>query len=259
MRRRVAAAAAVLLLAPLGAALADREPVLKQIDLPHSCYWREMYLPRLTTGPSALSFTPDGASLVYSMAGSLWRQRTGEATATELTHVHGAYDYQPDVARDGQTVVFARYDGRAVELWRLDMQSGREQALTSAGAVNTEPRLSPDGKRLAWVSTEGTGHFKLFLAEIDPQGLHGARPLLGERRSAIDRYYYSAFDHAVNPAWTPDGRSLYFMSNREVSWGSGDRFGPEDLARQLSVPAPRPHQGRRVSAAACGGRTVSAA
>lgn len=223
MRCRFLSIAAVLLaVVPLGAVRADREPVLKQIDLPHSYYWREMYLPQLTTGPSALSFTPDGASLVYSMAGSLWRQRIGEDTATELTHARGAYDYQPDVARDGQSVVFARYDGGAIELWQLDLQSGRERALTTGGAVNVEPRLSPDGRRIAWVSTDGTGHFNLFVAEIDGQGLHAARPLLGERKSVIDRYYYSAFDHSVNPAWTPDGKSLYFVGNHEVAWGSGD-------------------------------------
>ena len=47
----------------------QREPVLKQIDLPHSYYYREMYLPQLTTGPSALAWSPDSQSLVYSMAG----------------------------------------------------------------------------------------------------------------------------------------------------------------------------------------------
>jgi len=235
--RRFAFAAAVLLLVSSSAAWADREPVLKQIDLPHSYYWRELYLPQLTTGPSSLSFTPDGASLVYSMAGSLWRQRIGESAATELTHARGAYDYQPDVARDGQSVVFARYDGRGVELVRLDLQNGREQALTTSGAVNVEPRLSPDGKRLAWVSTQGTGHFNLFIADIDAQGLHGAHPLLGERKSGIDRYYYSAFDHSVNPAWTPDGKSIYFVSNREVAWGSGDVW---------VVPVDQPASARKV-------------
>jgi len=211
-----------LLVLASGAALADREAVLKQVDLPHSYYWREMYIPQLTTGPSSVAFAPDGASVVYSMAGSLWKQRLGETVAVELTHARGAYDYQPDVARDGGSVVFARYDGRGIELWRLDLASGREQALTTGGAVNTEPRLSPDGRRLAWVSTEGTGHFNLFIADLDEQGLHGAHPLLGERQSRIDRYYYSTFDHAVNPAWTPDGKSIYFVSNREVAWGSGD-------------------------------------
>ncbi len=61
MRRALILAALLGLAAP---ALAEREPVLKQVDLPHSYYWRELYLPQLTTGPSSASFTPDGKALV---------------------------------------------------------------------------------------------------------------------------------------------------------------------------------------------------
>ncbi len=99
------------LVAWVATAQAAREPVLKQVDVPHSYYWRELYLPQLTTGPSAASFMPDGRELVYSMAGSLWRQAIGADEAVELTHATGAQDYQPDVSADGRTVVFSRYDG----------------------------------------------------------------------------------------------------------------------------------------------------
>ena len=236
----VGRAAALALLVGLAApAEAGREAVLKQVDLPHSYYWRELYLPQLTMGPSAASFTPDGASLVYSMAGSLWRQRVDGDEAIELTHATGAYDYQPDVARDGRSVVFTRYDGNAMELWRLDLGSGVARPLTSNGAVNVEPRLSPDGRRIAWVSTAGTGHFNLFVAEIDAGGLREARPLLGERRSTLDRYYYSAYDHAINPSWSHDGRSIVFVGNAEVAWGSGDI---------RVVPVGNPSQQRKVLA-----------
>src|SRR6202030_1872066 len=47
--------------------LAQREPVLKQIDVPHPYYFREMYLPQLTTGPVAVAWSPDSKSLLYSM------------------------------------------------------------------------------------------------------------------------------------------------------------------------------------------------
>ncbi len=223
------------LLASVVAAASGREAVLKQVDLPHNYYWRELYLPQLTTGPSSVAFLPDNQTLVYSMGGSLWRQRIGDAEAIELTHARGAYDYQPDVARDGGSVVFTRYDGRGLELWRLDVASGKADALTRGGAVNVEPRLSPDGRRLAWVSTQGTGHFNLFIADIGADGLHGARPLLGERRSTLDRYYYSAFDHAINPSWSPDGRSLLYVGNPEIAWGSGD-------PSIVSVDAPSKHR-----------------
>lgn len=220
MRRRLVVLAVLLTCA--GTAQAARESVLKQVDLPHNYYWRELYIPQLTTGPDFASFTPDGDTLVYSMGGSLWRQRIDGDTATELTHAPRAYDNQPDVARDGRSAVFTRYDGNAIELWQLDLSTGREHALTSGGAVNVEPRLSPDGRQIAWASTQGTGHFNLFIADIDASGLHHARPLLGERKTALDRYYYSTFDHAINPSWSPDGKTIYYVSNPEIAWGTGD-------------------------------------
>lgn len=231
---------ALLLLAAAGTAqAAGREAVLKQVDLPHSYYWRELYIPQLTSGPSSAAFTPDGKALVTSMAGSLWRQEIGSDTAIELTHPTGAYDYQPDVAPDGRSAVFTRYDGTGFELWRIDLASGREQRLTTGGAVNVEPRLSPDGRRIAWVSTQGTGHFNLFVADIGPDGIANARPLLGERESTISRYYYSRFDHAINPSWSPDGKRIYYVGNPEVAWGTGDIWSvavdnPADRSRVLS-------------------------
>ena len=61
MRSLALLAAGLVIASP---AVAAREPVLKQIDLPHSYYWRELYLPQLTTGPSSASFTPDGKGLI---------------------------------------------------------------------------------------------------------------------------------------------------------------------------------------------------
>jgi len=51
-----------LLLALFVGAVSDaaRAPVLGQIDLPHNYYFREMYLPHLTSGPSAVAWAPDG-------------------------------------------------------------------------------------------------------------------------------------------------------------------------------------------------------
>jgi len=240
MRGLVPALAACAILLGLSApADAGREPVLKQVDLPHSYYWRELYLPQLTTGPSSVGFMPDGRTLIYSMNGSLWRQSIGSGEATELTNPHAAYDYQPDVAPDGNSVLFSRYNGGGIELWRLDLKTGREQALTSGNAVNVEPRISPGGKRIAWVSTQGTGHFNHFVADIGANGLINAHPLLGERKSKIARYYYSAFDHAINPSWSPDGKRILYVTNNEVAWGTGDIWSvaaddPQDRRKVLS-------------------------
>ena len=182
---RTAAGAVALVVAAV--AFAQREPVLKQIDLPHNYYFREMYLPQLTSSPSSLAFSPDGATLVYSMAGSLWRQEIGSDRAVELTHGPG-YDYQPDWSPDGRHIVFARHDNNAIELWQLEVSSGSVQQLTMTDAVNLEPRYSPDGKRLAYVSTAGSGHFNLFVASIEAGKLGEPRAVVAPRESKIARY-----------------------------------------------------------------------
>ena len=201
---------------------AQRQPVLNQIDLPHPYYFREMYLPQLTTGPSSAAWSPDSRSLVYSMAGSLWRQELGSSTAQQLTSGPG-YDYQPDWASngDGRWVVFARYDHDAVELWSLDMKSGRTQKMTFGGAVNVEPRFSPDGKRVAFVSTSYNGHFHVFVGRFEDGSLTGVRQLTPENISSLPRYYYSQVDHEISPVWTRDGSEILFVSNRGHIHGTG--------------------------------------
>ena len=227
---------ALLLVADCPATFAaGREPVLKQVDLPHNYYFREMYLPQLTSGPQYPVFSPDGKDVVYSMGGSLWRQRIGEGEARELTHGAG-YDYQADWSPDGRRLVFARYDGKGVGLRELDLATGRETALTSGADVELEPRISPDGRWLAFVSTAGSGHFELKLAPLSPGKLGQVRTLVGGRKSTVPRYYYSPFDHAINPSWTPDGKRVVFVSNREVAYGTGDFWSvsvsdPSDLKR----------------------------
>jgi TolB protein len=221
LRSRRACALALLALAslPLPAAAAQRQPVLRQIDLPHNYYFREMYLPQLTSGSSAVAFMPDGQSLVYSMQGSLWQQRLDSTTAVQLTAGSG-YDYQPDVSPDGKRVVFARYTGDALELQLLDLASGSVTALTSAGAVNCEPRWSPDGTRIAWVSTAGSGHYRIFVGTVSGSSLQGGAAW-PERKSATPRVYYSAYDHEISPSWSPDGRELAYVSNPESVYGTG--------------------------------------
>src|SRR6201993_4344341 len=74
---------------------AQRRPVLPQIDEPHPYYYRELYLPQVATGPSSLTWGPGSQEVIYSMAGTLWRQKLDSKEAIQLTDGAG-YDYQPD-------------------------------------------------------------------------------------------------------------------------------------------------------------------
>ncbi|HUO19036.1 MAG TPA: CehA/McbA family metallohydrolase [Steroidobacteraceae bacterium] len=190
------------------------------LDLPHAYYFREMYLPQLTSGPSALAWSPDSRELVYSMAGSLWRQRLDSGEAVQLTDGPG-YDYQPDWSPDGRSIVYVAAHGEALELALLDLRTGRSRQLTHGGAVNVEPRFAPDGRSLLYVSSAYHRHFHVFVAALEAGELGEPQRLTGENKSPLPRYYYSAYDHEINPVWTRDGRSIVYVSNRGHIHGTG--------------------------------------
>ena len=240
----------LLLMAAAGPlSMGQREPALKQIDLPHPYYYREMYLPQLTTGPSEVAWCPsrttgsqtpnsqtgDSQTLIYSMAGSLWRQRLDLGTAEQLT-ANAGYDYQPDCSRDGRWVVYVSYYKDAIEVYVLDVQTGRSQQLTKGGNVNVEPRFSPDGKRIAFVSTAYNRRFHIFVADFTNGVLSNIQRLTGETRSTLPRYYYSAFDTEISPTWSPDGSEIIFVSNRGHIYGSGG------LWRMKAQPGTEAHE-----------------
>jgi hypothetical protein len=106
-----------------------------------------------------------------------WEDRCGGddrlGQAIELTHPQRAVTSSPTLPETGAASCspLQRQFDRA---WRLNLKPAREQALTSAGAVNVEPHLSPDGNRIAWVSTAGTDHFNLSMADIGADGLSNA-------------------------------------------------------------------------------------
>jgi len=200
---------------------AQRKPVLPQIDLPHPYYYREMYLPQLTSGPSSVTWSPDSREVIYSMGGSLWRQRIESNTAQQLTDRSG-YGYQPDWSPDGKHVVYVSYLNDAMELFELDLESGDYKQITKDSAVDVEPRWSPDGKRIVYVSTSYHGRFHIFTMSFKSDGTPDRiAQLTDETKSSLPRYYYAEYDTEIHPTWSRDGEEILFVSNRGHIYGTG--------------------------------------
>jgi dipeptidyl aminopeptidase/acylaminoacyl peptidase len=86
-------------------------------------------------------------------------------------------------------------------IWLASLESGQTRQLTSGESQDMQPRWSPDGARLAFVSTRHEGKPQLFL--IDVAG--------GEARRLTH-----APDGATSPLWSPDGKHLCYTSAPET-------------------------------------------
>jgi hypothetical protein len=103
----------------------------------------------------------------------------------------------------------------------LDLQTGKTQQLTKGGAVNVEPRWSPDGKRIVYVSTAYNQRFHIFIAQVSDGALENVERLTEETKSSLPRYYYAAYDMEINPVWSREGDEILFVSNRGHIYGTG--------------------------------------
>ncbi|MEX2152289.1 MAG: CehA/McbA family metallohydrolase [Gemmatimonadaceae bacterium] len=206
-----------------------RDAPLEQVKVPHSYYWREMYVPQVTSGPSSFTWSPNGREVIYSMQGSLWRQFVGATVATQLTSGQ-TYDFQPDWSPDGRSVIYSTYDGRSLALMLLDLPTGERRTLLDNGAVNVDARWSPDGSRVAFVSTLHNGRWHIFVAAFANARLDSAVRITEDRDGGQPRYYYSRFDHYLSPTWSPDGKELIFVSNRGRIYGTGGLWRMEARA-----------------------------
>ena len=182
----------------LGAELGGREPVLKQIALPHSYYYREMYVPQVTSGPGGAAWSPDGRELVVAMQGTLWCYAFDTGVAAQLTSGPG-YDHQPDWSPNGRYVAYATYNNDAMEIRLLELQSGATLPVTANRAVNLDPRWSPDGRKLAFVSTEhevltppGLGNIIINCLEKNPGNRYRSTRQLVEDLEKLKRDFREA-------------------------------------------------------------------
>jgi tricorn protease len=104
----------------------------------------------------------------------------------------------PTLTPDGKTVIFS-YEG---DLWKTDLNNSVAVRLTAMQGEETCPRVSPDGKWLAFSSNQ-FGNNDVYVM-----------PLAGGEIRQLT--YHEANDQV--DSWSWDSRSIYFTSNRYNSF-----------------------------------------
>jgi Tol biopolymer transport system component len=231
-------------------------------------YMFNYYLPPAPgTTPWWPSWSPDGKWIAVAMHGSIWKIDPETGAADELTYGK-KYHSSPDWSPDGKWIVYTADDGGVtIGLEILNVETGETRALTHDKEIYADPVFSPDGSRVAYVSTKPNGYFNIYVRTI-----RGGRwtdeeiALTTDRNYGRNREYFGPWDMHTQPAWTPDGKEILFVSNRTASLGSGGvwRMPVEPLAvdkaklilNELTLYRTRPHvskDGKRFLYASTGG------
>ncbi len=114
----------------------------------------------------------------------------------------------PTWSPDGRSMVFTGLAGGISDLYRLELESGEVSRLTDDPYAQLHPAYSPDGRTIAY-ATEAAGSDLATLA-FGPYELKLLDLETGESRPVPQM----AGAKNVNPVWSRDGRSLFFISNR---------------------------------------------
>ena len=161
-------------------------------------------LRRLTTSRDANdrapALSPDGSRIAWEREITT---ASGDVTAVEIwtmdvdggdTHAvvsNGSFNRAPSWAPDG-SLVFSSFLSGSDQVYRLAPGSATPVRLTTGGAADQSPRVSPDGGAVIFQSNRGLD-FDIYVMRID-----GSEVVNLTNQGGDDRF----------PAWSPDGSRI---------------------------------------------------
>ena len=123
-------------------------------------------------------------------------------TGRDLFDLAAASD--PQISPDGRTVAYVRRSADIMtdkvrsSIWLINVASGEQRPLAAGTGDHFSPRWSPDGRRLAYVSSAEGGAPQLFVRWMDTGQTVRVTGLP---------------DSPQNLAWSPDGRRIAYLMN----------------------------------------------
>ncbi len=162
----------------------------------------------------------NNGTLVYGFEGEIWRRNPGDVQSSRVpVHISqgslvagtfpssaNAYVSEIAVSPDGSEVATVARG----EVFVTSMQSGRTRRITSTPAFEHDVSFSPDGRTLLYAS-ERDGDSDIFEASVPadrPAAFTAAGPV-------VEKKVINTEGDALYPAYSPDGKSIAYLDNRQ--------------------------------------------
>jgi Tol biopolymer transport system component len=165
------------------------------------------------TAQTAVQNDSAAAAAVRAKSLPLITTRTLEFTTDEGSWI------SIDVSPDGRTLVFELLG----DLYTLPITGGSAARITSGQAYDMQPRFSPDGTKLVFVS-DRDGAENLWIADADGRN---ARALTTTER-----------ENYMSPVWTPDGEYIIAAKGAQLWLYHRERGSGLQMTGQRPTPPP---------------------
>ena len=169
--------------------------------------WQRNIMTRLTfdgkSGPRNSLWTSDGRYVIFSQPeGLFWIRSDGAGKPQELTR-SDKLQFPYSVTPDGRWLIWEELATGTRKIMSMQIESdgnglkgSKPEALLQGPFDETQPRISPDGRWLAYASNE-SGAYQVYVRTFPDKG--------GKWQIST-----SGGDH---PVWSPNGRELFLRSS----------------------------------------------
>jgi len=175
-----------------------------------------------------VTVSPDHTMMLTNIQGLIYAMPFGGGTGKLLTTPVQEASH-PDWSAKGGVVALQSYAGGTFHIWTMKPDGTELKQLTTGHGDDREPRISPDGKTIAFSSDRAfEGSYDIWTVEI------ATGKLTRVTKSADDEF---------GPNWTPDGTALMFVSGTGIAGKSIEHI---ELAtgKQYTVVSMDPAKGR---------------